>query len=127
METTEWTKLTLKGRSEDVEILSAVMSMLDEGLMIEDYSDLSGDSPFGEVVSEELAARDREAAAVSVFLPTERVTPDLLSFVPKPEDIPLMDTNPAAVRANAYDMVINGVEVGGGSIRIHDAALQTKN
>ena len=45
---------------------------------------------------------------------------------PKPEDIHLPDTNPAAVRANAYDMVINGVEVGGGSIRIHDSQLQNK-
>jgi len=45
---------------------------------------------------------------------------------PKPEDIPLLDSNPSIVRANAYDMVINGVEVGGGSIRIHDAQLQQK-
>ena len=45
---------------------------------------------------------------------------------PKDEDIPLLDTNPAAVRADAYDMVCNGIEVGGGSIRIHDPKLQAK-
>ncbi len=45
---------------------------------------------------------------------------------PKPEDIPLLDTDMGSVRANAYDMIINGVEVGGGSIRIYDSALQNK-
>ena len=45
---------------------------------------------------------------------------------PKDEDIPMLDTDPAAVRADAYDMVVNGVEVGGGSIRIHYSALQAK-
>ena len=45
---------------------------------------------------------------------------------PKDEDIPMLNTRPEDVRADAYDMVINGVEVGGGSIRIHDSALQAK-
>jgi len=45
---------------------------------------------------------------------------------PKPEDIPLLEKNPGEVRANAYDLVINGTEIGGGSIRIHNKELQSQ-
>ncbi len=45
---------------------------------------------------------------------------------PKTEDIPLLKTNPASVRANAYDLVINGIEIGGGSVRIFNKALQSE-
>ena len=81
MEQNEWIQLTLTGKSRDLEILTAVMSMLDEGLLIEDYSDLTGDSPFGEVVSDELLAADRERASVSVFLSADRSLPEAAAFV----------------------------------------------
>lgn len=45
---------------------------------------------------------------------------------PKPEDINKMETDPGAIKANAYDMVVNGVEIGGGSIRIHNKDLQKR-
>ena len=85
-------------------------------------------------MGEELGLRDR-----SVFVPLWVVDFPLLEWdeesqrfhamhhpftSPKSEDIPLLESDPGAVRANAYDLVINGVEVGGGSIRIHDRATQ---
>jgi aspartyl-tRNA synthetase len=45
---------------------------------------------------------------------------------PKPEDLSMIDNQPGKVRANAYDMVMNGVELGGGSIRIHNKELQAR-
>ena len=46
--------------------------------------------------------------------------------MPNPDDIPLLDSHPEQVRAKAYDFVCNGIEVGGGSLRIHDSKLQEK-
>lgn len=75
MATAEWTQLTLTGRSEDTELLVAILSMVDEGVLIEDFSDLTADSPYGEVLSDELAAADRTRVRVSVFLPTASSSP----------------------------------------------------
>ena len=64
-----------------------------------------------------LMERNDEGRLVSVHHPFT---------APKPEDIPLLDTDPEKVRAQAYDIVLNGTELGGGSIRIHDPQFQAR-
>ena len=81
MEEREWNKLTLRGKTADGEILCAILSMLDPGLLIEDYSDLNGDSPYGEILDGEMAEKDPEAYAVSVFLPVDRPLTEATAWV----------------------------------------------
>ena len=67
----EWIKLTLDGRHEDVDTLCAVMGMIANGLMIEDYSDITTDGMYGALLDDSLLHADKTRAAVSVFLPAE--------------------------------------------------------
>lgn len=67
----EWIKLTLDGKHDEVETLCAVMSMIANGLMIEDYSDITTDGLYGALLDESLLNADKTRAAVSVFLPAE--------------------------------------------------------
>ena len=67
-----WTKLTVKGNVRDLDGICAVMSMLDNGLMIEDYSDFSLNGMYGELVDEEILNADRSVVKVSIFVPEEK-------------------------------------------------------
>ena len=67
-----WTKLTVKGNVDDLDGITAVMSMLDNGLMIEDYSDFSLNGMYGELVDEEILNADRSVVKVSLFVPEEK-------------------------------------------------------
>ena len=67
-----WTKITVKGNIADLDGITAVMSMLDNGLMIEDYSDFSLNGMYGELVDEEILNADRSVVKVSLFVPEEK-------------------------------------------------------
>ena len=67
-----WTKLTTVGKLKDLDTITAVMSMLDNGLMIEDYSDFSLNGMYGELVDEEILNADKDTVKVSLFVPEER-------------------------------------------------------
>lgn len=67
-----WTKLTVIGKTRDLDTITSVMSMLDNGLMIEDYSDFSLNGMYGELVDETILNADRDTVKVSLFVPEEK-------------------------------------------------------
>ena len=67
-----WTKITVTGKTKNLDDIVAVMSMLDNGLMIEDYSDFSLNGMYGELVDESILNADRDIVKVSLFVPEER-------------------------------------------------------
>ena len=67
-----WTKVTVTGNTRDLDGITSVMSMLDNGLMIEDYSDFSLNGMYGELVDETILNADKNTVKVSLFVPEER-------------------------------------------------------
>ena len=67
-----WTKLTIEVNTKDLDRASAVVSMLDNGLMIEDFSDFSFNGMYGELVDESILNADKDTVKVSLFVPEEK-------------------------------------------------------
>ena len=76
-----WTKLTATGKTEELDGISAVMSMLDNGLMIEDYSDFSPNGMYGDLVDESILNADKSTVRVSIFVPEEKNLFEYSSFL----------------------------------------------
>ncbi len=68
----KWTKLTVVGRQKDLDSISAAMSMLDNGLMIEDYSDFTLNGMYGDLVDDSILNADKDTVKVSIFVPEEK-------------------------------------------------------
>lgn len=81
MESNEWTKLTVHADRADLDTVCAVMGMLDNGLMIEDYSDLTTDGMYGALIDEKLLAADKSRVAVSLFVPREKNLGEYTAFL----------------------------------------------
>ena len=81
MEDHIWTKVTVRGKTEQLDDICAVMCLLDNGLMIEDYSDFSCNGMYGELVDDTILNADRTKAAVSLFVPEEKPLPEWLAFL----------------------------------------------
>ncbi len=76
-----WTKITVTGKTKDLDDIVAVMSMLDNGLMIEDYSDFSLNGMYGELVDDTILNADRDTVKVSLFVPEERNPAEYKEFL----------------------------------------------
>ena len=76
-----WTKLTVSGNVDDLDTVTAVMSMLDNGLMIEDYSDFSPNGMYGDLVDESILNADKTAIKVSLFVPEEKSVAEYREFI----------------------------------------------
>ena len=76
-----WTKLTATGKTKQLDDIAAVMSMLDNGLMIEDYSDFSLSGMYGELVDDSILNADRDTVKVSLFVPEEKNLSEYTSFL----------------------------------------------
>ncbi len=76
-----WTKLTATGKTGDLDQICAVMSMLDNGLMIEDFSDFSLSGMYGELVDDAILNADKETVRVSLFVPEEKNFLEYKSFL----------------------------------------------
>ena len=76
-----WTKITVVGNTKNLDSITAVMSMIDNGLMIEDYSDFSLNGMYGELVDESILNADKETVKVSLFVPEERSAAECREFI----------------------------------------------
>ncbi len=76
-----WTQLCVKCKSKDLDNVTSMMSMLDNGLMIEDYSDFSLNGMYGDLVDESILNADKDHATVSLFVPSEKNLEEYVAFV----------------------------------------------
>ncbi len=77
----QWTKLTARAKKEDFDALCALMCMLDSGLMIEDYSDLSVNGMYGDLIDESILNADKNYAEVSIFVSEDKSLPEYTAFL----------------------------------------------
>ena len=80
-EQNEWIKLSLKGKTADLETLNAIMMMVDSGIMIEDYSDITTDGMYGALIDDSILNADKTSVTVSVFLPAQTNLAETCAFL----------------------------------------------